>query len=122
MMHKSNEAMDFDILVEPENGHFVAQVVGTPYLRAEGKDRQGATAALIESLQQRMEQGDLFRVTVKSKKVEVSKSDSRPVIYDFNPRSLMDLAGVFKDDSELKEICEEAYRLRREQRDREWPE
>ena len=120
IMNQTTNEMDFDVLVEPENGHFVAKVVTMPHLRGEGGDRQAATEALIESLQLRMQQGDLIRVTVKPK--PVATTGPRPVIYDFRPRSIMDLAGIFKDDPDWMEICREAYRERDEEKRREFPE
>jgi hypothetical protein len=121
-MHQtSTEEMDFDIIVQPENGHFIAEVVGTPRLRAEGPDRFAATSALIDSLREQMQQGNLFRIKVRPHKVEVSKSP-RPVFYDFKPRSIAELAGAFKDDPDLMQICEDIYRERDEEKRREFPE
>jgi hypothetical protein len=114
--------MDFDISIEQENGHFVAQVVGIPHLRAEGADREAATKALVASLRNRMRLGNLIRVSIEPEPVIENKSGPRPVFYDFNPTSFHDTAGIFKDDPSWMEICEEAYRLRREERDREWPQ
>lgn len=116
--------MNFNIVVEPENGHYIAQVVGSPFLRAEGNDSASATKALLASLRLRRKQGTLFPAVLEPENEPDTSQSSvpRPVFYDFNPKSFHDLAGVFKDDPDLMEICEEAYRLRRAERDREWPE
>ncbi|MFT3882747.1 MAG: hypothetical protein QM703_24230 [Gemmatales bacterium] len=52
--------MTFNILVEPENGVFKAQVLGNPYLQAEGTNKEEATDALLDLIRQRMKHGNLF--------------------------------------------------------------
>jgi hypothetical protein len=120
MNQSATEEMNFDILVKPENGHFTAEVVGTPHLRAMGSNRQAATKALVETLEQRMDQGDLFRLSVKFKRANASQSGPQPVFCDFNPQSFHETAGIFKDDPTWMELSAEAYQSRREERDREW--
>jgi len=116
--------MKFDIVIEPENGHFVAQVVGIPFLRAEGANHDAAKSALLTSLRQRMKQGSLFSVDVEPdfEPNTDSKTGPKPVFYDFKPKNIRELAGIFKDDPDLDEIREEIYRARDEEKRREFGE
>lgn len=47
---------------------------------------------------------------------------AKPVFIELQAKNILELFGAFKDDPDLKEICEEAYRLRDEERKREWGE
>lgn len=85
--------MSFPVLVEAQNGHFTASLAGVPNLSAVEATRSEAIAALKIEIQQRIEQGELFALEIDTLGVS-------------------DLAGLFSDDSTLREICEEAYRLR----------
>lgn len=116
--------MKFDIVIEPENGHFVAQVVGTPVLRAEGADHDAAKNALLASLRLRMKQGSLISVEVEPEidPIPDSKAGPKPVFYDFKPKNIRELAGIFKDDPDLMEICNDIYRARDEEKRREFGE
>lgn len=117
------DEMQFNVVVEPENGHFIAQVVGSPFLRAEGDDSAAATKALLATLRLRRKEGTLFPVALEPENEADTNTSQvpRPVFYEFNPKSFHDTAGIFKDDPDWMSICEEAYRLRREEREREWP-
>ncbi len=88
--------MSFPVLVETENGHFVASLLGASDLRVVEPTRDEAVAALKTELQQRIQKGELLSVEV-----------SEPVTI-----GVSDLAGKYKDDPTLREICEQAYQLR----------
>ena len=85
--------MTFPVLVEAQNGHFVASLIGVPDLSVVDATRARALAALRAKLQQRIEEGELVSLEVET--IGVS-----------------DLAGIFSDDPTLRDICEEAYQLR----------
>ncbi|MEP7340769.1 MAG: hypothetical protein ABI977_23770 [Acidobacteriota bacterium] len=85
--------MNFPVMVESQNGHFTASLVGAPSLSVVESTRAQAIAALKAEIQQRIEQGELLSLEV-------------------GPIGVSDLAGKFKDDPTLREICEQAYRER----------
>lgn len=85
--------MSFTITVEPENDEFRAQLLGAPDICATAKTRQQAIDTLAAQIEQRIADGQLATVDV--------------------PRiGVSELAGKYADDPTLREICEEAYRLR----------
>lgn len=85
--------MTFPVLVEGQNGHFTASLVGAPHLSAEEATRDEAIAALKAAIQQRIARGELLSLEVDT-------------------IGVTDLAGRFKDDPTLREICEQAYQMR----------
>jgi predicted RNase H-like HicB family nuclease len=85
--------MTFPVQIEPNNGYFTATLVGAPEVSATAGSRAEALAALETCIEQRIAKGDLVSLEV-------------------GPRGVSDLAGIFADDPTLREICEEAYRLR----------
>jgi hypothetical protein len=85
--------MSFPILVEAQNGHFTAFLVGAPDLSVVKATREQAIAALRVEIQHRIHQDELLSLEVET--VGVS-----------------DMAGIFTDDPTLRDICDEAYRLR----------
>jgi hypothetical protein len=85
--------MSFPIVVEMQNGHFIASLAGVPNLSVVEATRTQAIAALKAELQQWIERGELLTVEVET--IGVS-----------------DLAGVFSNDPTLREICEQAYQMR----------
>lgn len=85
--------MTFPVLVKGQNGHFTASLVGAPNLSVVDATRAQALAALKVEIQQRIEQGELVSLEVET--VGVSE-----------------LAGIFSEDPTLRDICEEAYKLR----------
>jgi len=93
----------FPLLVEPLNGRFQASVPGSPALRAKGATRDEAVAALRADLDARSARGELVWLNLPTSGVT-------------------DFAGSHKDDPDLREICEEAYRLRDAQKRAEFPE
>jgi hypothetical protein len=90
--------VSFAVFVEPSNGRFAAGLVGAPDVRAVGSTRAEAVAALQGELQQRIARGELLSLEVA-------------------PVGVSALAGKFADDPTLREICEEAYRLRDAERE-----
>jgi hypothetical protein len=95
--------MTVPVWVGQENGKFTATVLGAPQVKAEGMTKEQAVAAVTAQLRNRVQAGEVVLVDVdKSCMVGVSG-----------------LAGIFKDDPTLREICEEAYRLRDAERDAE---
>ena len=89
--------MSFPIWVHQENGHFRASLLGSPDLCVTAPTRETALAQMHTLLQDRYRSGELVMMNVQP--------------------DLMDLAGKYKDDETLTEICEEIYR----QRDAERP-
>jgi len=85
--------MTFPVLVQPVDGQFAATLVGAPDVRVTASTRAEALAALEAAIEQRLVQGE--RVAL-----EVGR------------RGVAGLAGKFRDDPTLREICEEAYQQR----------
>jgi hypothetical protein len=71
----------------------VAKLLGAPSVRAIRRTREQAVAALRVAIDKRVAKGTLG-------------------VVDVQPIGVSDLFGRFKDDPTLREICEEAYRLR----------
>jgi hypothetical protein len=95
--------MTFQVQIKRHNGTVEAAVVGAPELRGVGPDRESSLSALRALLQQRMDGGEL-------------------TVLDVEPAGLHALAGKYKDDPTWREMMEEAYRLRDEEKAREFPE
>jgi predicted RNase H-like HicB family nuclease len=85
--------MSFPVVVEIQNGYFVASLAGVPNLSVVESTRAQAIAALKEELQRWIERGELLALEVETFGVS-------------------DLAGLFSDDPTLREICEQAYQTR----------
>jgi hypothetical protein len=85
--------LTFPILVQPVNGRFAATLLGAPEIRVTAPSRAEALAALEAALEQRIAQGEL-------------------VAMEIGPRGISGLAGKYRDDPTLREICEDAYRQR----------
>lgn len=95
--------MTFPVWVEQRNGKFVATAIGAPQVTADGATKELAVAAVTSQLQTRMTAGEVVLVDVPDPaKVGISG-----------------LAGTYKNDPALREICAEAYRLRDAERDAE---
>ena len=99
--------MNMPVVIEQQNGTFTASVLGAPAVRAVAETRESAVAALRGTIQSKFESGDL-------------------VMLNFEPKSLLTLAGKYKDEAQWKEmwddIVREAYRYRDELKAREFPE
>ena len=74
-------------------------MIGLPALTVEAVTRAQAIADLKARIQQRVEQGELLSLEVET-------------------IGVTDLAGKFKDDPTLRDICEQAYQLRDAEKDR----
>lgn len=85
--------MTFPVLVEPCDGQFAATLVGAPLIRAVGRTRDDALAALQADLVQRLARGELTSLEIASAGVS-------------------GLAGKYGEDPTLGTICAEAYRQR----------
>jgi hypothetical protein len=90
--------MSFPILVEPREGRFAASVVGAPNLIAIESTRSQAIASLRHQILQLIELGELLTLEVEEAGVS-------------------GLAGKYKDDETLAEICADIYRQRDADRD-----
>ena len=95
--------MTFPILVQQADGAFTASVLGSPALSAAGATKQGALDALRANIDQRFAHGELMLMDLGD-----------PAFV-----GISGLAGKYKDDPSLREICKEAYRLRDAERDAE---
>jgi hypothetical protein len=85
--------MTFPVLVESCDGQFATVLVGAPTIRATETTRTEALAALQADLARRIACGEL--VSLESAPTGVSR-----------------LAGKYRTDPILREICSEAYRMR----------
>ena len=85
--------MTFPVFVEAGQGRFTAQLVGAPAVQVVGPTRDQALAGLRAAIQERVRTGELTSVEIE-------------------PLGISDLAGTYRDDPTLREICAEAYRLR----------
>ena len=85
--------MSFPILVHQDNGHFVATLLGAPELRVTAATREIALAEMRMALQKRMAHGEI-------------------VLLDMKPDWLFEIAGKYRDDPTLQDICDEIYRER----------
>ncbi len=90
--------MTFPVFVEASQGQFTAQLVGAPFVQVVGTTRDQALAALRAAIQERVRTGELTLVEIE-------------------PLAVSDLAGTYRDDATLREICDEAYRLRDSERE-----
>ena len=85
--------MAFPVLIEKCDGQVAAMLLGAPKIRVVCPTREQALGALRAEIQQRLDAGELLDLEV-------------------GPRGVSTLAGAFRDDPTLREISEEAYRLR----------
>jgi len=85
--------MTFPVLIERSNGQFAAALVGAPTIRAVGPTRDEALAALQAELAQRLARGEL-------------------VSLELAPVGVLGLAGTYRTDPTLRDVCTEAYRTR----------
>jgi hypothetical protein len=85
--------VSFPILVEAVNGQFVASLIGAPNVRVVKPNRAQAIAGLTAEIQQRVALGELLSLEIDT--ISVSS-----------------IAGKYSSDPTLREICDEAYRLR----------
>jgi len=83
--------MNVPILVQASDRQFRAELIGAPHISAAGATREEAIAGLRQVVQQRVARGEIASL-------------------EFD--DWLDLAGKYRDDPMLDEICEEAYRAR----------
>ena len=86
--------MTFPVFIHQNNGHFEATLVGSPDIRVIAPTRERALADMQAALDQRFAAGELVFLDVP------------------RPKGIMAIAGMFKDDESLREICAEIYRQR----------
>jgi len=90
--------MTFPVLVESEDGRFVASLVGVPNLRAAEPTRSQAILSLKTKINQNAETGRLL-------------------FLELDAPGISTLAGKYRSDPTLRDICEEAYKKRDEESD-----
>ena len=89
MFLEENE-VTVSVLVEQTNGQFCASLVGSPELRCVRPLRADAIAALQNELAQKITAGELLNLEIPTLGVS-------------------GLAGRFRDDPALREICDQIY-------------
>ncbi len=85
--------MTFSAVVSTTDNQFAAALVGEPQISAVASTRDAAVAALKEEVSRRVERGELIAL-------------------DVEPLGVTSLAGKYRDDPTLAEICAAAYRER----------
>ena len=85
--------MTFSVSVSPFEDRFAAALIGEPEVCAVGRTREAAVAALKVEVSQRVERGELISLNIE-------------------PIGVTSLAGKYRDDPTLVNICAEAYRER----------
>ncbi len=85
--------MTFSVIVSPLDDRFTAALVGEPEVRAVGRTREAAIAALRAEVTQRVDRGELITLDIRSV-------------------GITSLAGKYRDDPTLENICADAYRER----------
>jgi hypothetical protein len=81
------------VLIAYCDGQFAATLLGVPTIRVVGSTRAEVLTALQADLTQRLARGEL-------------------VSLELAPTGVSGLAGQYRTDLTLREICSEAYRLR----------
>ncbi len=90
-------SMTFSILVEQDDGQFAASLLGAPKMRAVKPSRDKAISALETEIQQRVEGGELLLLEIDALCVSA-------------------MAGKYSSDPTLREICENALKIRDDER------
>ena len=85
--------MSLAILVEQSGADYSASVPGIPQMRFVRPSRADAVVALEAEIRRRVQAGELLPI-------------------ELTAGGVTNLAGLFRDDPTLAEICDEAYRLR----------
>ncbi len=89
--------MTFPILIEPYNGQFAASLLGAPEMRAVMPTRDKAISALETEIHQMIEGGELLSLEIDA-------------------LSVSSMAGKYRSDSTLREICDNALKIRDNER------
>jgi len=84
--------MVIPVRIETQNGTVTASVAGWSEMRVDAPTREAAMHGLRTLVAERIGTGELAVLDVGT--------------------GVSDIAGIFRDDPTLREICEEAYRLR----------
>jgi hypothetical protein len=92
--------MDLAIKLTQLNGHYSASLLGDPDVRVEAPTREEAIAGLRERAQAGVNRSEILTIRVE-------------------PHPVLDMVGIFKDDPTLREMADEIYRQRNDQRTRE---
>jgi hypothetical protein len=82
--------MSFPIFTHQDEGRFVATLVGVPEVRVSAPTRDAALVEMKAVLLQRMSQGEI-------------------VFVDAEPEGILAIAGKYRDDPTLQDICDEIY-------------
>jgi hypothetical protein len=85
--------MSFPVFVHRDNGQFVATLVGVPDIRVTALTRHDVLAQMQATLEKHASEGEL-------------------VFLDLPSRGIMAIAGKYRDDPTLQDICDEIYRNR----------
>lgn len=88
--------MTFPVLVEQCDGQFVASLVGTSKMRAVKPTRSQSISSLESEIHQRIESGELF-------------------LLEIDTIGVSGLSGKYSTDSTLRDICDNAYKMRDEE-------
>ena len=83
--------MTVAILIENDNGQFSATLPGVPELATVGWMRGEAIEGIRAEIQKRVDTGELVTLEVRS-------------------RGIAALAGAFRDDPTLRDLCDDIYR------------
>jgi hypothetical protein len=95
--------MSITAIFEKTNGKYSATVAGIPWLRADGASQDDVVRSLTDQVRDGLANGSVILLDVESK-------------------GLSGIAGTYRDDPSLQDICDEAYQLRDAERDAEWPD
>jgi hypothetical protein len=85
--------MTFSVVVGAFENRFAATLLGEPEIRATGRTREAAIAALKAEIAQRVERGELITL-------------------DIDSVGITSLAGKYSGEPTLEGICADAYRDR----------
>ena|GEM_PF-5402068 len=103
--------MQLLVSVKPENGHYVASVLGSPLVTANGETQELAFGALQTRLRNELESGKILEMEVQAS----SQTAIAPC------GNIMEGAGLFVGDDTWLEILEEIYRQRDLEQTQELP-
>jgi len=97
--------MSIEVLVTPTEGAFTASILGSSEIHAVGSSKSAAIESLKRKLQQLQLSGELVTIDLPSV-------------------AITDMIGTYTHEHRelLREITAEAYRLRDEEKSREFPE
>lgn len=91
--------MNVPILIESHEGQFAASLVGTSKVKAVEQSRSLAISSLRNKIHQSIKSGELL-------------------FLDIDATGLSNIVGKYESDPTLRDICNEAYKKRDEDRSR----